>query len=71
MIDEDIKSKLKWVSVRVFSTEVIELCDIVEINEYYPRVLISTKSCISTGLDSSSAWRGIRIGFTTIVIDIT
>ena len=70
MINGDMESELKLASVKRFTTEVSNPRDIIDKNEYYPRVLIATASCIGAGLDSSSVYSVIRIGFPTSIIDM-
>ena len=70
MIKGDMETKLKLASVTRFTDEVNNPLDIIDKNEYYPRVLIATASYIGASLDSSSVYSVIRIGFRTSIIDM-
>ena len=53
LIKGDLDPEVKKVNAEKFTEEVINPAEVIEENEFYPRVPIATPSCIGAGLDSS------------------
>ena len=53
LIIGDLETEVKQVNAERFTEEINNADKLIEENEFYPRVLIATSSCIGTGLDSS------------------
>ena len=70
MINGDMDSEVKLVSATTFTSETNNPRDKIDKNEFYPRVLIATSSCIGAGLDSSLVYSVVRIGFPTSILDL-
>ena len=70
MINGDMESEVKLQSATTFTHDSNETSDLIKNNKFYPRVLIATSSCIGAGLDSSSVFSVIRIGFPTSILDM-
>ena len=70
LIKGDLESDMKQVNAEKFTEEVHNLDVLIENNEFYPRVLLATSSCIGAGLDSSAVYSVLRIGFPTSLINM-
>ena len=70
MINGDMESEVKLISATTFTSEATNPRETLDENKYYPRVLIATSSCIGAGLDSSSVYSVIRIGYPTSILDL-
>ena len=70
LIKGDLEPDMKQVNDEKFIEEVHNPDQFIEDNELYPQVLIGTSSCIGTGLDSSSVYSVMRIGFPTSIINM-
>ena len=70
LIKGDLESDMKRVNAERFTEEVYNPDEILENNDFYPRVLIATSSCIGAGLDSSAVYSVLRIGFPTSLINM-
>jgi len=70
MITGEMESEVKLISATTFTTEQSDPRSIIDNNEFYPRILIATSSCIGAGLDSSSVFSVIRVGFPTSILDM-
>jgi superfamily II DNA helicase RecQ len=70
MINGDMESEVKLLSATTFTADIRNPQHLIDNNKFYPRVLIATSSCIGAGLDSSSVFSVIRVGFPTSVLDM-
>jgi hypothetical protein len=70
IINGDLESEVKLMSATKFTEDVENPNDLIENNKFYPRILVATSSCIGAGLDSSSVYTVIRIGFPTSTLDL-
>ena len=70
MINGEMESEVKLISATTFTDEATNPRSIIDNNEFYPRVLIATSSCIGAGLDSSSVFSVIRVRFPTSILDM-
>ena len=70
MINGDMESEVKLVSSTTFTSVIENPREKIDKNEFYPRVLIATSSCIGAGLDSSFVYSVVRIGFPTSILDL-
>ena len=70
LIIGDLETEVKQVNAERFTEEVTNADELIEDNEFYPRVLVATSSCIGAGLDSSLVYSVLRIGFPTSLINM-
>ena len=70
MINGDMESEVKLMSATTFTSNPSNPCENIDTDIFYPRVLIATSSCIGAGLDSSSVYSVVRIGFPTSLLDL-
>ena len=70
MVSGGMESKVKLLSVTTFAADMPNPRDLIDNDRFYTRVLIVASSCIGAGLDSSSAFSVMRVGFPASVIDI-
>ena len=70
MINGEIESEVKLMSATTFTSESNNRPNRDNETVFNPRVLIATSSCIGAGLDSSSVYSVIRIGYPTSVLDM-
>lgn len=70
MITGEMESEVKLVSATEFTAEENDARSIIDRNEFYPRILIATSSCIGAGLDSSSVLSAIHAAFPTSMLDM-
>ena len=70
IIHGDMKKEVKFVSAERFTTTVTNPQELIDSNQYYPRILLATAGSIGAGLDSSDVFSVTRIGFPTSVIDM-
>ena len=70
MINGDMESEVKLMSATTFTSNPSNPRENIDKDVFYPRVLIATSSCIGAGLDSSSVYSVVRIGFPTSLLDL-
>ena len=66
--DPEVKHQSAQKFTMDMSNDAIE--DSIKSNEFHPRVLVATSSCIGAGLDSDAVYGVIRIGFPTSILNL-
>ena len=69
LINGELESEWKFISVQKFTNTTTELNKVVGDNQFYPRILFATASCIGAGLDSKDVRKVIREGFPPSILD--
>ena len=72
VIQGNLQPEVKFVSAEQFTRSVdnIQAQGLLDNNQFYPRILLATASCIGAGLDSPDVYSVCRIGFPSSVIDL-
>ena len=65
-----LEPEVKLINAQTFTKEIHNAAELIENNEFFPRVLIATSSSIGAGLGLSDVYSVIRIGFPTSILDL-
>ena len=71
IINRDMKSEAKLLSATTLTTHMSNSRDLIDRNNFYPRVLIATSICVWYGLDYSFSCSVIRVWFTASMIGMS
>ena len=69
LIYGDMYANVKCMLAVKFTSKVETPNEVISKNEYYPRILIVTASCIGNGLDSNEIYNIVHIGFPASLVD--
>ena len=70
IIHGDMKEEVKFVSDQMFTKTVDYAEELVNINLFYPRILMATDGSIDVGLDSVDVYSVVRVEFSTSILEM-
>ena len=70
IIQGDMKSAVKLVSAQMFTKTVYNAEELVNINSFYPRILMATSGSIGADLDSADFYNVVKVGFSTSILEM-
>ena len=70
IIHGDMKEEVKFVSDQMFTKTVDYAEELVNINLFYPRILMATDGSIDVGLDSVDVYSVVRVEFSTSILEV-
>ena len=70
VIQGDLQPEVKFVSAEQFTRVVDHPQQLIDTNQFYPRILLATDGCIGAGLDSADVYSVCRVGFPTSITNM-